>query len=94
MSGPHKIISRSAILSALAEYREQSDLIMDLDRELERNMIYGIGLRPSMSAEELERSLEDLVDNVPRLINWERFKDLSEESWGEVARSEICWNLG
>jgi hypothetical protein len=94
MNSPDQTVCRGAVLKALAEYLEQGDMIMDLDRELERNMIYGIGLRASMSAEELERSLEDLVDNVPRLINWERFKDLSEESWGEVAWSEICWNLG
>jgi hypothetical protein len=94
MSAPNKIGSRAAIIKALAEYLEQSDMQVDLDRELERKMIYGIDLRASLNAEEIARSLEDLVDNHPRLINWERFKDLAEESWGEVAWSEICWNLG
>ena len=68
-------------------------MVVYLDRELERHMIYGIDLRASMDAEEIARSLEHLVDNHPHLINWERFKDLSEESWGEVAWSEITWNL-
>jgi len=94
MNSPDQTVCRAAVLKALAEDLEQFDMVVYLDRELERNMIYGIDLRASMDAEEIARSLEDLVDNHPHLINWERFKDLSEESWGEVAWSEICWNLG
>jgi hypothetical protein len=94
MSVPDEAVPRAAILRALAEDLEQFDMMVFLDQELERNMIYGIDLRASMDAEEIERSLEDLVDNHPHLISWERFRDLPEESWGEVAWSEICWNLG
>ena len=87
MSPPAKIVSRTAILSALAEYLEQSDMVLDLDRELERKMIYGIDLRVSMDAEEIARSLEELLENLPYLIDLERFQEVSEESWGEVASS-------
>ena len=72
---------------------EKSDTHVDLDRELERKMIYGLDLRASMDAEEIARSL-DLLENYPRLIDLERFQELSEESWGEVAWPEISWNLG
>ncbi|MEY2536414.1 MAG: hypothetical protein QOG67_154 [Verrucomicrobiota bacterium] len=93
MSPPDKIVSRSAILNALAEYLEQSDMVRDLDRELERKMIYGIDLRASMNAEEIARSLEELLENLPDLIDFERFQEVSQESWGEAAWSELSWNL-
>jgi hypothetical protein len=66
---------------------------LDLDRELERKMIYGIDLRASMDAEEIARSLEDLLENLPHLIDFERFREVPEESWGQVAWGQICWNL-
>jgi hypothetical protein len=94
MSPSEKIVSRSAILNALAEYLEQFDMVSELGRELERKMIYGIDLRASMNAEEIARSLEELLENMPYLIDFERFQEVSEESWGEVAWAEICWNLG
>jgi hypothetical protein len=94
MSPLDKIVSRAAIVNALAEYLEQSDMVLDLDRELERKMIYGIGLRASMNAEEIAKSLEELLENLPRLIDFERFREVSEESWGEVAWDQISWNLG
>jgi hypothetical protein len=73
---------------------EDFDMALDLFRELEKRMMYGAHFHPSMNAEELEKSLEELLENFPRLINFERFQELSEESWGEVAWAEICWNLG
>jgi transcription termination factor NusB len=93
MSFPDQTVSRAAILKALAEYLEQSDMQVDLDRELEFKMIYGIDLRASMDAQEIAQSLEDLLENLPRLIDFEPFRDVPEESWGEVAWGQICWNL-
>ena len=94
MNSSDKIVSRSAILSALAEYLDQFDMVLDLFRELERHMMYGVHFHPSMNVDEIASSLNDLIENYPRLINFERFKELDEESWGEVAWAEICWNLG
>lgn len=93
MNPPDKIVSRTAILNAFAEYLEQFDMVLDLHRELERKMIYGIDLRASMSTEEIARSLEELSENLPRLIDFERFQEVSEESWGEAAWDELNWNL-
>ncbi|HEV2046729.1 MAG TPA: hypothetical protein VGQ95_09040 [Chthoniobacterales bacterium] len=94
MNSPDQIVPRAAILKALAQYLEDFDMALDLFRELEKRMMYGAHFHPSMNAEELEKSLEELLENFPRLVNFERFKDVPEESWGEVAWAEISWNLG
>jgi hypothetical protein len=59
MNPPDKIVSRTAILNALAEYLKDSDMVLDLFRELEKRMMYRAHFHPSMNAEELEKSLEN-----------------------------------
>lgn len=94
MNPPDKIISHTAVINALAEYLEQSDMVSDLDRELERKMIYGIDLRASMNAEEIARSLEDLLENLPYLVDLGRLQEVPQESWGEVAWGQMNSSLG
>jgi len=81
------------IVEPLAEFLETSELYVDLDREVDKQLLYGFRFRKGESREQLEGAVEQLVEDWPQLFDLHEAKKVPLDDRGEWLFTNFMGNI-